>query len=83
MTARGHVSIDSQGRKGTGDQLAYSSESGKYVLTGSAAVPPRMTDPARGTVTGGALIFNSRDDSVNVEGDGRATSTETTAPKRQ
>jgi hypothetical protein len=29
------------------------------------------------------LIFNSRDDSVNVEGDGHATSTETTAPKRQ
>ena len=71
------------GRKGTGDQLAYSSESGEYVLTGTAAVPPRMTDPARGTVTGGALIFNSRDDSVNVEGDGRATTTETTVPKRQ
>jgi lipopolysaccharide export system protein LptA len=82
MTARGHVTIDSEGRQGTGDQLVYSSESGEYVLTGSAATPPRMTDPTRGTVTGGALIFNSRDDSVNVEGDGRATTTETTVPKR-
>lgn len=82
MTGRGHVSIDSQGRQGTGDRLAYSSASGQYVLTGSAAAPPRMMDPARGTVTGGALIFNSRDDSVSVEGDGRKTTTETTAPKR-
>jgi len=82
MTGRGHVTIDSQGRQGTGDQLAYSSANDEYVLTGSAAVPPRMTDPARGTVTGGALIFNSRDDSVSVEGDGRKTTTETTAPKR-
>jgi lipopolysaccharide export system protein LptA len=82
MTARGHVTIESQGRHGTGDQLDYTSESDEYILTGSAAAPPRMTDPNRGTVTGGALIFNSRDDSVNVEGDGRATTTETTAPKR-
>ena len=41
------------------------------MLTGTAAVPPRMTDPARGKVTGEALIFNSRDDSVSVEGGGR------------
>jgi lipopolysaccharide export system protein LptA len=83
MTAVGNVVIDSQDRRGTGDRLDYSSGSGEYVLTGTAATPPRMTDPARGTVTGGSLIFNSRDDSVNVEGDGRATTTETTVPKRQ
>jgi lipopolysaccharide export system protein LptA len=82
MTARGRVTVESQGRRGTGEQLEYTSDSGDYVLTGSAAVPPRMTDPNRGTVTGGALIFNSRDDSVNVEGEGRATTTEGTAPKR-
>ena len=83
MTAVGNVIVDSQGRHGTGDKLDYSGERGDYVLTGTAAAPPRMTDPARGTVTGGSLIFNSRDDSVNVEGDGRATTTETTVPKRQ
>jgi lipopolysaccharide export system protein LptA len=82
MTARGNVIIDSQGRHGTGEKLDYSSERDEYVLTGTAATPPRMTDPTRGTVTGSSLIFNSRDDSVNVEGDGRQTSTETTMPKR-
>jgi lipopolysaccharide export system protein LptA len=81
MTARGHVVVSSQGRRGTGEQLVYTGDSGEYVLTGTAANPPRLTDPTRGTVTGDALIFNSRDDSVSVEGDGRKTNTETTAPK--
>jgi lipopolysaccharide export system protein LptA len=81
MTAHGHVVLTSEGRRGTGEQLVYSGEAGEYVLTGTAAVPPRMNDPARGTVTGEALIFHSRDDSVSVEGGGRKTTTETTAPK--
>jgi len=81
MTARGHVEVTSGGRRGTGEQLVYSSESGEYVLTGTAVAPPRMTDPARGSVTGEALIFHSRDDSVSIEGGGRKTTTETTAPK--
>ena len=49
------------------------SKTGEYVLTGTAAAPPRMTDPARGNVTGEALIFHSRDDSVSIEGGGRET----------
>jgi lipopolysaccharide export system protein LptA len=81
MTARGRVTVSSQGRRGTGEQLVYSGGSGEYVLTGTAAAPPRMTDPERGTVTGEALIFNSRDDSVSIEGGGRKTTTETTAPR--
>jgi lipopolysaccharide export system protein LptA len=81
MTARGHVVVTSEGRRGTGEQLVYSSESGEYVLTGTAAAPPRMTDPARGTVTGEALIFHSHEDSVSIEGGGRKTTTETTAPR--
>jgi lipopolysaccharide export system protein LptA len=81
MTARGHVTVTSEGRRGTGEQLVYSSETGEYVLTGTAAAPPRMSDPARGTTTGEALIFHSRDDSVSVEGGEGKTTTETTAPK--
>jgi lipopolysaccharide export system protein LptA len=81
MTSTGHVEISSGGRKGTGEQLVYTSETGNYVLTGTAAAPPRLTDPTRGTVTGQALIFNSHDDSVSIEGEGRKTSTVTTAPK--
>jgi lipopolysaccharide export system protein LptA len=78
MIASDRVSISSMGRRGTGEQLTYTAKTGEYVLTGTAAAPPRMTDPVRGNVTGEALIFNSRDDSVSIEGGGRQTRTETT-----
>jgi lipopolysaccharide export system protein LptA len=81
MTARGHVVVTSGGRRGTGEQLVYTGEDGQYVLTGTSAVPPRMTDPTRGNVTGEALVFHSRDDSVTIEGGGGRTTTQTTAPK--
>jgi lipopolysaccharide export system protein LptA len=81
VTASGHVIVSSQGRRGTGDRLVYSSATDEYVLTGSPASPPTMIDPAKGTVSGMSLIFNSRDDSVSIEGGGRKTSTETVAPK--
>lgn len=82
MTALGHVTVDLEGRYGTGEQLVYAGSTGEYVLTGTAAQPPRMKDPVRGDVTGGALIFNSRDDSVRVDGGTGKTLTETTVPKR-
>jgi lipopolysaccharide export system protein LptA len=81
LTARGNVVVTSNGRRGTGDQLVYSGETGQYVLTGAAGAPPKMTDPVHGSVTGEALIFNSRDDSVSVEGQGHKTLTQTVAPK--
>jgi lipopolysaccharide export system protein LptA len=81
MTAKGHVVLTSQGRRGTGEQLEYSGVTGDYVLTGTAAAPPRMSDPQQGNVTGQALIFHSRDDSVSIEGGGHETKTETTAPE--
>jgi lipopolysaccharide export system protein LptA len=81
MTSKGHVIVTSEGRHGTGEQLVYSSKTENYVLTGTAATPPNMTDPIRGMVTGDALIFNSRDDSVSIDGGGRKTTTVTTAPK--
>jgi lipopolysaccharide export system protein LptA len=80
MTARGQVVVTSEGRRGTGEQLVYTGETGEYVLTGTAAAPPRMTDAARGNVTGEALIFHSRDDSVSIEGGGGRTTTQTTTP---
>ena len=81
MTATGRVVVTSDGRRGTGEQLVYTGENGDYVLTGTAALPPRMTDPQRGNVTGQALIFHSRDDSVSIEGGGQRTTTETTTQK--
>ena len=81
MTATGRVVVSSQGRRGTGEQLVYTGADGNYVLTGTAETPPKMTDPERGSVTGQALIFHSRDDSVSIEGGPQETRTETTAPK--
>src|SRR5579863_5379826 len=81
LTAMGNVSVNSQGRRGTGERLVYTSETSEYVLMGTPSNPPRMTDPARGTVSGTSLIFNSRDDSVSIEGNGQKTSTETVAPR--
>jgi lipopolysaccharide export system protein LptA len=80
MTATGNVVLTSQGRRGTGTQLVYSSVTGEYVLTGTAAVPPKLSNPEQGTVTGETLIFHSGDDSVSIEGGGQETRTETTAP---
>ncbi|UWZ83497.1 hypothetical protein [Occallatibacter riparius] len=81
LTAIGNVVVTSNGRRGTGERLVYSGDNGQYVLTGTAGAPPRMTDPVRGSVTGEALIFNSRDDSVSIEGQGHKTLTQTVAPK--
>ena len=81
MTATGRVMVSSQGRRGTGEQLVYTGADGNYVLTGTTETPPKMTDPERGSVTGQALIFHSRDDSVSIEGGPQETRTETTAPK--
>ncbi|MGO8934724.1 MAG: hypothetical protein ACLPLZ_08215 [Terracidiphilus sp.] len=81
MKATGHVVLTMQGRRGTGEQLVYSGESGDYVLTGTATEPPKMSDPERGMVTGQALIFHSRDDRVSIEGGGSETQTNATAPE--
>jgi lipopolysaccharide export system protein LptA len=78
LTASGQVVVSTQGRRGTGEQLTYSGNTGEYVLTGSSSNPPRINDPDRGTITGQALIFHSRDDSVSIEGGGREARTETT-----
>jgi lipopolysaccharide export system protein LptA len=68
IVARGAVQLEQEGRKGVGEELTYTTEDGKFLLTGASTVPPRITDPIRGTVTGAALIFNDRDDSVVVSG---------------
>ena len=81
LIARGHVSVDWPDRKGSGEKLVYLSEDGTFTLTGTGAAPPRITDQVRGSVTGSALIFHSRDDSVTVEGNGGKTVTETQSPK--
>lgn len=82
MTSHGHVNVVWPGRKGTGEKLVYLGDDQTFTLTGTSAASPRITDQVQGNVTGSALIFHTRDDSVTVEGDGGKTVTETQAPKK-
>jgi lipopolysaccharide export system protein LptA len=81
IVARGGVELEQPGRKGTGEELTYTSADGKFLLTGSSTAPPRLTDQVRGTVTGNALIFNDRDDSVVVSGGASKAVTQTRVAK--
>jgi len=81
IIATGRVSLRQGDRKATGEKLVYTTADGKFVLTGSSAFPPRVTDPAHGSVTGASLIFNNRDDSVIVSRGQSATVTDTRTSK--
>ena len=81
IVARGAVELQQPGRKGAGEELTYTAADGKFVLTGSSAAPPRLADQVRGTVTGNALIFNDRDDSVVVSGGSSKAVTQTRVAK--
>jgi lipopolysaccharide export system protein LptA len=81
IVARGAVELQQPGRKGVGEDLTYTAEDGKFVLTGTSATPPRLTDQVRGTVTGAALIFNDRDDSVMVSSGASKAVTQTRVAK--
>jgi lipopolysaccharide export system protein LptA len=81
IVARGSVQLEQPGRKGTGDELTYTAADGKFLLTGTTASPPRLTDQVRGTVTGDALIFNDRDGSVVVSGGASKAVTQTRVAK--
>jgi lipopolysaccharide export system protein LptA len=81
IVARGDVRLEQPGRKGTGEELTYTAADAKFVLTGTSATPPRLSDQVRGTVTGTALIFNDRDDSVVVSGGASKAVTQTHVAK--
>ncbi len=81
IVARGGVRLQQPGRKGTGEELTYTAQDGKFVLAGTSTVPPRLTDQLRGTVTGASLIFNDRDDSVIVSGGPSKVVTQTRVAK--
>jgi lipopolysaccharide export system protein LptA len=70
VVANGLVSLEQPGRRGTCEELVYTTVDGRFVLTGSALRPPRVEDSQKGTVTGDTLIFLSRDDRVEVQSGG-------------
>lgn len=81
IIASGRVLLTQPGRKGEGEKLVYTAQDGHYVLTGTSASPPQISDATHGTTTGAALIFNDQDDSVEVSGGQSAAVTTTRAPK--
>ncbi len=81
MVAEGNVQVDEGVRKGQGERLVYTASDGKFVLYGHAGRPAHMADPEHGMVSGAALIFTNRGDSVEVDGGNARAVTDTQVPK--
>jgi lipopolysaccharide export system protein LptA len=80
----GDVRMRQPGRSGSGEQLLYTAATGSYVLTGTAAVPPRIEDARQGSVTGATLVFSDQGSTIVVAGDagGRVRSEMSVQPKK-
>jgi lipopolysaccharide export system protein LptA len=81
LSFQGHVAIDQGVRKGGGDRLVYTAADGRFVLYGRNSKPAHVTDPEHGTVSGAALIFTNRGDSVEVDGGATRAITDTAVSK--
>jgi lipopolysaccharide export system protein LptA len=66
IVATGNIEIDQPGRRATGERVVYTASDGMFVMTGTAAAPPRIIDDTRGTVTGTSLRFHAGDESVMI-----------------
>ena len=71
IAADGHIVIQQEGRRGTGNKLVYLAKDASFTLTGG---PPSIFDAEHGQVTGVSLTFFSHDDRVLVEGGNSAPS---------
>ena len=67
IVAQGDIQIDQPGRKATGNQLVYTAQDDKLVLTASAGRRPVILDAQRGEITGDSLTFYRHDDKVAVD----------------
>jgi lipopolysaccharide export system protein LptA len=73
IVATHQIELTQPGRKATGERLIYTASDQMFVLTGTAAAPPRVVDAVQGSTTGAALRFHSGDNNVVVSGvDGEA-----------
>ncbi len=66
IVATGNIEIEQPGRRATGTRAVYTASDGMFVMTGTAAAPPKIVDETRGTVTGASLRFHAGDESVMV-----------------
>ena len=67
IVANGEIQIDQPSRKATGNQLVYTAQDEKLVLTASAGRRPVIVDSQRGQITGDSLTFYRHDDRVVVD----------------
>lgn len=81
IDAKGNVLLQQPGRRASGDQLVYTADEGKFVLTGTPQKPPSIFDAERGQVTGVSLTFFNRDDRVLVDSSNSSTITQSTVKK--
>ena len=80
MIATGGVVLTQPGRRAVGTKLVYTANNERYVLTGRPHALPYIVDRVHGKTTGAALIFNNRNDSVEVNGGEGSAVTETSIP---
>ncbi len=66
IVATGNIEIEQPGRRATGTRAVYTASDGMFVMTGTAAAPPKIVDETRGTVTGASLRFHAGDESIMV-----------------
>jgi lipopolysaccharide export system protein LptA len=67
IIALGEIQIEQPNRKATGNQLVYTAQDEKLVLTASAGRRPTITDAEHGQITGDSLTFYRHDDRVLVD----------------
>jgi lipopolysaccharide export system protein LptA len=67
MIAQGDVRVQQPNRKASGNQLAYTAQEGKLVMTGTKASRPSIFDAEKGQITGDSLTFYIHDDRVLVD----------------
>jgi len=65
----GGVQLNQPGRHGTGEQLLYTASDANYILTGTPANPPHISDSQQGSVTGATLIFGDAGSTIVVSGE--------------
>ena len=70
IVATGEIEIEQPGRQASGEQVVYTAGDGMFVMTGTAAVPPKVVDEVRGVVSGSTLRFHAGDESVLISNDG-------------
>jgi lipopolysaccharide export system protein LptA len=66
VVGSGQIEVEQPGRQATGEQVVYTASDGMFVMTGTAAVPPKIVDEARGTVTGTSMRFHAGDDTIVI-----------------